>query len=93
MHTFNAIDKDRYGLHTNCIDRDTLIFLYVINVMKENTVQVLTDCWPAISLPLALSFIFFSDAKNHDGNRLYRSCLKTRFKNITNTHKYRFGPP
>ena len=35
MHTFNAIDKDRYGLHTNCIDRDTLIFLYVINVMKS----------------------------------------------------------
>ena len=69
MHTFNAIDKDRYGLHTNCIDRDTLIFLYVINVMKENTVQVLTDCWPAISLPLPLSFIFTNDAKNHDGNR------------------------
>ena len=44
MHTFNAIDKDRYGLHTNCIDRDILIFLYVINMMKENTVQVLTDC-------------------------------------------------
>ena len=35
MHSFNAIDNDRYGLHTNCIDRDTLIFLYVINVMKE----------------------------------------------------------
>ena len=44
MHTFNATDKDRYGFHTNCIDRDTLIFLYVINMMKENTVQVLTDC-------------------------------------------------
>ena len=90
MHTF---DKDRYGLHTNCIDRDTLVFLYVINVMKEYTVQVLTDCWPAILLPLPLSFIFTNDAKNHDENRLYRSSQKTRFKNIINTHKYRFWPP
>ena len=63
MHTFNAIDKDRYGLHTNCIDRDTLIFLCVINMMKENTVQVSTDCWPAISLPLPLSFIFLAMPK------------------------------
>ena len=31
--------------------------------MKENTVQVFTDCWPAISLPLPLSFIFLAMPK------------------------------
>ena len=32
------------------------------------------------------------DDKNH-GNRLNRSCRKTPYKNITNAHVNRFGPP
>ena len=36
--------------------------------------------------------LFIKDAKNHR-NRLNLSCRKTRFKNITNTHINRVGPP
>ena len=35
---------------------------------------------------------FIKDAKSHR-NRLNLSCRKTRFKNITNAHIDRFGPP
>ena len=52
---------------------------------------------PISQLFLYLHFLkvrpfFIKDAKNH-GNRLNHSCRKTRFKNISNAHINRFGPP
>ena len=36
---------------------------------------------------------FIKDANKNHRNRLNRACQKTRFKNITNAHINRFGPP
>ena len=56
IHTFIAIEKDRYGLQKTVLKHVNLPLYYRYDEGKYSPrKQVLTDCWPAMPLPSLIS--------------------------------------